>query len=213
MDQVSGTIQESVFAIDEITRDLFHPFLFGLLNDPGDLDPPSLEIDDEENEIADQTRLRDHFDAEEVGCRYRSPVSLQERLPRHSPLPGGIKAVFEKDPLDRVPTDLVPQVVERSSDSRVAPARVLSGHPDNQLLDFDGGLRTTWPSSLAAIVFPSDQLSMLSKQRDRRHEGIEFEKPFSADRFGLDGESTALLIGESQSLPAELVAQGSILLL
>ena len=107
----------------------------------------------------------------------------------------------------------MPQVVEGSPNSRVAPARVLAGHPDNQLLDFDGGLRTTWPSSLAAIVFPSDQLSMPSKQRVWRHEGIEFEKPFSADRFGLDGESTALLIGESQSLPAELVAQGSILLL
>ena len=54
---------------------------------------------------------------------------------------------------------------------------------------------------------------MPSKKRVWRHQGIEFEKPFSADRFGLDGESTALLIGESQSLPAELVAQSSILLL
>ena len=210
MDQVARAIQEPIFGIGEISSDLAHPFLLRLLNDPGDLDPPSLEIDDEENEIADQARLRDHFDAEEVGCRYRSPVSLQERLPRHSPLSGGIKAVFEKDPLDRVPTDLVPQVVERSSNSCVTPARVLPGHPNDQFLDFDRGLRATWPSFLAAIVFPGDQLPMPAKQRVWRQQGVDLEEPLSADRFGLDRESTTLLIGESQPLPTELIAQGSI---
>jgi len=148
-----------------------------------------------------------------LGNDVSSPaLRLQERLPRHSPLPHGIEPVVEKDPLDRVAADLVPQVVEGSPNSRVTPARILAGHPDNQLLDFDGGLRTTWPSSLAAIVFPGDQLSMPSKQPVWRDQGVEFEKPFSADRFGLHREPTALLIGESQSLSAELVAQGSILL-
>ena len=61
--------------------------------------------------------------------------------------------------------------------------------------------------------FPGDQLSIPSKQRVWRHQGFEFEKPFSADRFGLHREPTALLIGESQSLSAELVVQRSILLL
>ena len=51
---------------------------------------------------------------------------------------------------------------------------------------------------------------MPSKQSVWRHQGFEFEKPFSADRFGLDRESTTLLIGESQPLPTELIAQGSI---
>jgi len=38
-------------------------------------------------------------------------------------------------------------------------------------------------------------------------------KPFPADRFGLHRKPTALLIGESQSLSAELVALGPVLLL
>jgi hypothetical protein len=181
-------------------NDLVHPFLFGLLNDPGDLDPPSFEIDDEEHEMSDQARLRDHFDAEEVRCRYRSPVSLQERFPRHSPLPGGIKPVLEKDPFDRNPTELMAQVVERSSDSGVTPARVLLGHPNDKLPDLDHSLGTARSSSLAAIVLPGDQLSMPLKERGWRHQGFEFEKPFPTDRSGLDREATTLLIGESQSL-------------
>jgi hypothetical protein len=52
-----------------------------------------------------------------------------------------------------------------------------------------------------------------SKQSVWRHQGDEPEKPFPTDRFGLDRESTTLRIRESQSLPAELFAEGSILLL
>ena len=109
--------------------------------------------------------------------------------------------------------DLKAQVVERSSDSRVTPARVFAGHSDDQLLDFDCGLRTTWPSFLAAIVLLGDQMPMPSKQSVGCDQWFEFEKSFSTDRFGLDRESTTLLIGESQPLPTELVTQGSILLL
>jgi hypothetical protein len=63
------------------------------------------------------------------------------------------------------------------------------------------------------MVLPGDQLSVSSKQSVWRHQGVEPEKPFPTDRFGLDRESTTLRIRESQSLPAELFAQGSILLL
>jgi hypothetical protein len=105
------------------------------------------------------------------------------------------------------------QVVERFSDSRVTPARVLSDYPDDQLLDFSRGPRATWPAFLAAIVLPGDQLSMPSKQRVWRHQGVELQEPLSADRLGLDRESTTLLIGEPQSLPAQLLTQRSIFFL
>ena len=75
----------------------------------------------------------------------------------------GIEPVFEKDPFDRVSADLVADVVERSSDSRVAPARILAGHPDDQLFDFDRCLWTAMFSGLAAVVLPSDQLPVPSK--------------------------------------------------
>ena len=99
------------------------------------------------------------------------------------------------------------QVVKRSSDSRVTPARVLAGHLNHQLLYFNGGLGTARSSDLAAVVLPRDQLSMPSKQSVWGDQSIELEKPLSADR--LDRESTTLLIGESQSLPAQLLEQDS----
>ena len=99
-----------------------------------------------------------------LGNDVSSPtLGLQKRLPRHSLFVDGIEPVIEKDPFDRVSTDLVADVVERSSDSRVAPARILAGHPDDQLFNFDRGLRTARPSGLAAVILPSDQLPVPSK--------------------------------------------------
>jgi hypothetical protein len=52
---------------------------------------------------------------------------------------------------------------------------------------------------------------MPSEQSVWRHQGVDLEKPLSADCFGLDCESTTLLISETQSLPTQLLTQGSIL--
>jgi hypothetical protein len=46
-----------------------------------------------------------------------------------------------------------------------------------------------------------------------RHQGTDLQEPFPTDRLGLGRESPSLLIRESQSLSAELLAQYSILLL
>jgi hypothetical protein len=63
-------------------------------------------------------------------------------------------------------------------------------------------MRTTWSSTLAPVIFLGDQLSVPPKQSIWCHQGPDFEKPFSTDRFGLDREPAALPIGESQSLSA-----------
>ena len=183
MDQVARTIQEPVFGIGEIARDLAHPCSIGSGMNPRDLDSAGLEVDDKEDEKPNQAGPGDHFDAEEVRRRDRPPMRPQEPLPRQSLLPDGIESVFEKNSFDRVSTDLVSQVVERSSDSRIAPARVVAGHPDDQLLDFDRGLRTSRPSALAAIVLPVDQLSLPSKHTVWRPQGVAPAKPSAPDCF------------------------------
>ena len=136
MNEVAGCIEESTVAIGQIPRDLAHPLTIGLLKDPGDIDSTSLEIDDEENEISNQSRSRKHFDAEEIRRNDGSPIFLQERLPRHSAFSGWGDSILEKNPLDGIATDLMPEVVERSSDSRVAPARIIAGHSKDQCADF-----------------------------------------------------------------------------
>ena len=80
----------------------------------------------------------------------------------------------------------------------------------NQLLDVGFGPGATWPSVLAPVVLVRDQVSVPTKQSIWCHQDPDLEKPFSIDRFGLDGESAALPIGESRSLAAQLLAQRSV---
>ena len=83
MNEVASFFQKTLVAIGEIARHLAHPLAIRSRKDSGDLDSPALEVDDEKDEIPNQSRLSDHFDTEEVGCRNRTPVSLQEHFPRH----------------------------------------------------------------------------------------------------------------------------------
>jgi hypothetical protein len=49
-----------------------------------------------------------------------------------------------------------------------------------------------------------------SEQRIQRHQGLYLEEPSSTDLLGLHREPPALLIGEMEPLPAELLPQGSV---
>ncbi len=69
---------------------------------------------------------------------------------------GGVEPVFQKHSLDRVTANLVTEFVERASDSRVTPARVVAGHLHDQPFDFGSRLGATGATSLAAIVFSGD---------------------------------------------------------
>jgi len=106
----------------------------------------------------------------------------------------------------------MPEIVECSANSGVAPARVVSSHQEDQLLDVGFGPRATWPSVIAPVVLLRDQVSVPTKQGIWCHPGPDLEEPFTADRFCLDGESEALPIGEPRSLAAQLLAQRSVTL-
>ncbi len=209
MDKVARPVQESLFTIGEISRDLAHPLAIGPRKNSGDLDSPALEVDDEEDEISNQACPREHFDAKEVSCSDRAPMGLQERLPRHSLPADRVEAVLEQDPFDRISTDLVSQVVERASDSGVAPAGVVASHSEDQLPNYSCGSRTTRSSAFAAVILSRDQPSVPSEQSIRRHQGLYLEEPSSADLLGLHRKPSTLLIAEAQPLPAELLPQGS----
>ena len=106
-----------------------------------------------------------------------------------------------------------PRLSSAPSDSGVAPARVLSSHPEDQVPDFDCSSRTAGLSALAPVVLSCDQLPVPSEQGVWCHQGLDLGEPFSADLLGLRGETSALLVGESQSFSAQLLPQGSVFLL
>ena len=119
----------------------------------------------------------------------------------------------EQDPFDRISPDLVPQVVERPSNSSVAPTRILTGHHQNQILDVDRVLRSPGPPVLAPIILSRDQLPIPPEQSVRGHQGLYLEEPSSANPLGLYGKSPALLISKPELLSGQLRAQDSVSLL
>ena len=137
----------------------------------------------------------------------------QKGLPRH-PLPpkaGGIEPVLEQNPLDRIAPDLVAEIVERTSNSGVAPARIIASHLDDEPLDLNRRLGTPGPTRLAAIVFPGNQTPIPAKQGVWRDQSADLEEPSAADRLGPDREATALAIGQEQASITELLAEHPVL--
>ncbi len=56
MNEVPDSVQKSILGIREVARDLLHPFSIRPPGNPGDLNPASPEVDDEEHEVPDQAR-------------------------------------------------------------------------------------------------------------------------------------------------------------
>ena len=65
-DQMARVFQESACRVREVASDLRHPCPVGTGRDAGDVNATSLQIDDEEHEVANKTADRQHFNAEEV---------------------------------------------------------------------------------------------------------------------------------------------------
>src|SRR3954468_17037717 len=136
MNQVALPSEESVDAIGQVASDLLDPRVVRLTNQTGDVHASGLEVDDEPDDVADETAEREDLDGEEVGRRDHSEVRPEEGHPWHrlAALGCRFQAMLGEDALDGVSSDLVTEVAERATDPGVAPARVLGGELDDQAL-------------------------------------------------------------------------------
>jgi len=64
---------------------------------------------------------------------------------------------------------------------------------------------------LLAVVFPSDQVPMPGEQGVRAHYGPDLPKRLPTEVLRLGGQSNALVVGEPQPLPFELLSEHAIL--
>jgi len=129
----------------------------------------------------------------EISSDLAHPLAIWSRKdPGDLVFPDRVESIFEKDPFDCVSRDLMSEIMERSSDSGVAPPRIVVGHQEDQLLDIGCGPWTTWTSILAADIFFRDQLPVPPEQSIRGHQGLYLEEPSSAIPLGLHREPAAL---------------------
>ena len=113
---------------------------------------------------------------------------------------------------DRAPGHTMVLMLELTLYPRISPARVLFGHPDNQLADLRHDTRT--PDSLPRISpFRSDESPVPREDRLRRDDGGDLAQGLPAQRLSFRRQSTALVVGETHAFPArlELLFQDAVL--
>ena len=136
-------------------------------------------------------------------------MSADERLPRVAPLPGRdrIDPLLLQDSSDRVPPQLVAQVLERATQSRVAPTRVLPGDPHQQADETGTGARSPRPAVGAAIVLLRHQFAVPTQDRIRRRQRGNLTKSPAPELLPQRRQSSPILIAEAETPPAELLAE------
>ena len=103
------------------------------------------------------------------------------------------------------------EVVQRAAEACIPPARILSGHANDEFGDFRLRAWSSRPPLTGAVVLGCDQIALPPQQRIRRHDGIERTKTRPADGLGLLGETATLRVCPPDPLLAELFAKRSIL--
>ena len=189
------------------------PLPIGPASDIGDVHTARLEVDDEQDQVADEAADGEHLDAEKVGCSDWTPVGAEEGFPRHRPSPKriGLDTVPLENALDRRPSEVEAKVHECAAKPGVPPGRILAGHRQ-ELRDLVTARGWT-PRSAARttpVVLRGDPLAVPSKDglrcRKRRHLGEQFP----AKRLSLLGKQPSLGLGEPKPLVPKPGAQQAV---
>jgi hypothetical protein len=213
-DEMARVFQEAACCVGEVASDLRHPCPVGTVRDAGDVSASSLEVDDEEDEVANEPADRQHLNAEEVGPRDRAPMSPQERAPRKrlAPARGRLDPVVSQDALDRRASHVEAEVVQRPAQAGVAPRGALAGHRQQLLRHVARGRGSPRRAPrLRAIVLRRDQSAVPAQNRLGRCERRQLGQQGPAEPVPLLGQEPALGVREPQAPRAEAFAEHPVL--
>jgi hypothetical protein len=129
VNQVLRSAEKSIDGVGQVTGDLLHPLSGGIDSNAGYLDGAGLDLDDEEDHVADRAEDAENLDAEEVAGVQSLPVRLHEAGPGtfHLALRRGLNPSLGQDGGDRRSSNLHFQAGSKGvSDLRVAPAQIRS---------------------------------------------------------------------------------------
>ena len=120
--------------------------------------------------------------------------------------------MVEQNPLHGVPADRVAEVGQGAADPRVAPSRILDGHPHDQLGNRLRCQRPTTTTVGAAVVLLGDQLPIPAQDRVRRDDARDLSEDSPAELLPTYGEPTPLCVGQAERTTAQLLPEDAILL-
>jgi hypothetical protein len=170
---------------------------------------PRRNVYDKEDVVPDQPESSQHLDREEIGASICSEMRHDESVPTRvaSSLRCRLDATFLEDRIDGVASDVMAQFEERSPDSGLSPARILSRHTNDKLCDVR--LRSWSPQSPLSrgIVLGGNQVAVPPQERVRCNDEPKNSQCRATYGLGLRGKPSTLPVCPANALIAKLLAQ------
>ena len=141
VNEMLGIAQEPIDRIGEVASNLLHPLAVWIDANACDLDLASLELNHEEDRVANGSEDSQNLDVEEVTCVETVPMRPHELIP--SPLLLAFRSGNDADPMEYVGDGVAADVdlqtfVHDVADLGVTPGEVLLGEPDDQIPNLFG---------------------------------------------------------------------------
>ena len=209
-DQQGITAEHSINTVGEVAHRLDHERLVRMWCRAEHMDATRVQFDHEHRVVGHQSSDGPDFRSEEVRGPQCAPVGAQERAPRHRPLTAGRNALVLEDLGDRRAGNPMAEVLERSLDARIAPARIVSRHSNNQASDLNQYRGSARP--LPDIgPFPRDQLAVSSENGVWRDESRDLSQHAPAESQPQHREPSALIVVQPKPSAAQLRLQRAVL--
>jgi hypothetical protein len=125
---------------------------------------------------------------------------------------GGLDALLLQNPLDRAATDLVAEVAQGASETRVSPSWVLRGHLEEQSDDLGWLPRPTRSSLRATVVLLGDEYPVPAKDGVGAGDAGDVTQSLATQFMPQLGQAPSFRIGETNT-PAQLLAKDPVLFL
>lgn len=141
-----------------------------------------------------------------MGLEKRAPGATAATLGRR------IDASIAEDALDGAAREVMAEVVESASNTRVAPRRIVPSHAQDERRQVRLRYGAPRAAPTAPIVLASHELSVPAQQRITRHDSGDTRQHGLAQGCALDCHASPLLVGEAQASTCQLLAQDAIFL-
>lgn len=117
-----------------------------------------------------------------------------------------------QDRFDRVPSDVVAEVLQSATNTRVAPGRILVRHAHDQRSDVRLGSRATRAPRLRTVVLRGDESPVPTQDGVRCHDARDSREVPTAEDAAFHGETASLIVGQAQSSGTAHRAEDAVLL-
>jgi len=181
---------------------------------PRDLNLAGLEVNDEEDKVANEAMGSENLDAEEVCSPDGSPMSLKEGFPgcALATLRRWLQAMLDEDVLDGAAADGGSQVHQAALNAAITPTGVLPRHLEYQVDHLLLGPGASGSAAPRSVVLPGDQASVPAQDGLGSDDASDLFEDLAAQDLFFDSEATALIIAQTETSIAHLLAEDTVLL-